>query len=1063
MMVLVFGSSASATTAILTAFFCGIAFGSKLGGKLLTRWKKALLFYALTELWICLWGLSVPGLLRVISPLYVDLLQRGDPDPMMSLVYRFLMSILVILPATLGMGATIPVMNRLLTERCGGVGRGVAMAYGINTAGAVLGCLVTGFLLIRVFGMQATLYTAAALNALVVAAALLLSRREFASLTAEAPVSSRRKEQKDRGEELPQRKARLLVGIYAATGFLALGFEILWLRILGIYNTNSFATFTLALSIYLLGFSLGSIALFPFLARRFRAIDIFKIANLGTAAVSLASLRLIYSFPRTNRFLLTLAKDSESYLGQIVVGREALFSFLVVFFPTVCMGLAYPALCAALISRKEKTGEQSGHYYFVGNLGSIGGILTVGFLLVPKLGLVGTLALLCALGSLLVLLTQILDREAPERLGLAFRVSAAALIVASVSYGFWGHPFNAAGPVLFREGYWEQARPGDGSRRSVIRRYQEGPTATVLVREERRDGAITSRSILVDEQKVASTHRDAQVDAKMLAHLPLLLHRDPKRALTVGFGSGTTSWSMTRHDVDVEVVEIEPEVLNSAYLFDDYNHNVLADPKLKAIINDARDYLGLTGLRYDVISTDVNNMRYKQNSNLYTKEYFSIIRDRLTDDGIACAWVPLSGITEEDFKMVLRTFNAVFTHTSVWYMNNATTNFVLFLGTPERLTIDLPLLKERFYQPAVLQDLQTIGVFHPFQFVHFMHLEEEGVREYTGSGSLHTDNRPVLEFSSPSSMYFAVPLMAMNLKGTLPFRPDDYRPYVSGLDEKDEQLFDKAALASRLWTDTISLYFLAITGEHGPDEKGFLREAIGTSRAALNIFSFEREDQGYLRHFLRLWGNRPGPAYARLPSEGLLREDFDGAGTLPFQGRIGVLPFADPVPVDRSHRKTGEERFLLASGLERGVGIGGSYALTLRNTEEGGSVAHVLPLVLEEAKPFTIEFWSRSAMTGEGGVGAALLEFDRVTMNEDGTSPGKVSEKPTRIRETRLRHGMWDWGKARLDVEPYPSTKMVHLVFYRVGPSGIAPVIIDDIEIRTSPGSESSFPEVPQE
>jgi spermidine synthase len=1044
MMVLVFGASALATTAILTAFFCGIAFGSKWGGKMLSRWKQALLFYAIVELWIGLWGISVPTLLKVVGPLYIDIFQQSSPSPMASLLYRFLMSVLVVLPATLGMGATIPIMNRLLTERCGGVGRGVAMAYGVNTAGAVLGCLLTGFLLIRVLGMSGTLYAAAFLNAVVVVAAVALSRTELAAIPAGALPASRQKGKGGKSGAIPVRYPQFLVGIYAATGFLALGFEILWLRILGIYNTNSLTTFTLALSIYLLGFALGSIVLYPVLSRRMSGLDIFKLANLGPALLSLASVRLIYSFPRINEYLLSRAEETMGSLGRAVVGKEALFSLIVVFFPTIFMGLAYPALCAVLIPLRGKTGEKSGSYYFIGNLGSIGGILTVGLFLIPALGLVGTLALLCAAGSLLVLLTQGLDLAATRHGRRAFMIGGSFAFAAAVIYGFSGHPFNVTGPVAFKGGFWEQVTPGGGLRREIIRRYKEGPTATILVREERSQGAVLSRVLLVDEQGVASTDKAARIDAKMLAHIPLLLHPDPKRALTVGFGSGVTSWSMTQHDIEVEAVEIEPEVINSAYLFEAYNRQVLQDPSLKVIINDARDYLGLTDKHYDVISTDATNLKYKQNSNLYTREYFALISEKLTESGIACAWVPVSGIIEEDFRTLLRTFSSVFPHTSVWFMNNALTNFMLFVGTPGSLKIDLKMLQERMRQERVREDLRSIGVAHPFQFVHFLHMDEQAVREYAGPGSLHTDNRPVLEFSSPASMYFAEPLMATNLKGMLTYRPDDYRDYVYGLTEREAPLFAKATRWSQLWTDTISLFFLHITREYGSDEIQFLWEAVGTSRAALNVFSYKIEDPQYLRYFLaRRDAVSGGAPYATLPARGRIREDFDGGATIPIHGRIDPLPTGSPRPDDR-------ERFRLASGIEMGAGRSGTYALTLRNTQESGGVAHVLPLALAEPRPFSVQFWIMSRMGQGGEVGVAVQEFDRVTTVDESSTPGQAESDRELFLEAMRRSGTWEWQKVAFTVRPQPATKMVHLMFSRSGPFDTRLVAIDDLEISSS-------------
>jgi len=162
-MVHVFGASGPASTAILTSFFLGIAFGSKLGGKLLNRVQSTMRVYACIEIWIAIWGLMVPALLGWIEPLYIKLFQVTDPGFALSLTYRYLMAIMVIMPATLGMGATLPFMNRLLTDLKGQVGKGVSLAYGINTIGSVLGTLFTGFVFLRFLGIQNSLFLASSI------------------------------------------------------------------------------------------------------------------------------------------------------------------------------------------------------------------------------------------------------------------------------------------------------------------------------------------------------------------------------------------------------------------------------------------------------------------------------------------------------------------------------------------------------------------------------------------------------------------------------------------------------------------------------------------------------------------------------------------------------------------------------------------------------------------------------------------------------------------------------------------------------------------------------------
>src|SRR5262249_40853095 len=137
------------------------------------------------------------------------------------------------------------------------------------------------------------------------------------------------------------------------------------------------------------------------------------------------------------------------------------------------------------------------------------------------------------------------------------------------------------------------------------------------------------RWLLVDGQPVAGTGRTVVIDQKMLAHLPLLLHPAPRRALTVGFGSGGTSLSMTRHGVAADGGEIGRAVADAAPQFESETHGVRGHPRFRRVVDDARSWLRVAPARYDVIATDCTNLQYKSNGDLYTVEYFLLMKERL--------------------------------------------------------------------------------------------------------------------------------------------------------------------------------------------------------------------------------------------------------------------------------------------------------------------------------------------------------------------------------------------------------------------------------------------------
>ncbi len=265
-MLLVFGASSTGTTVILAAVFLGLALGSLLGGRWLSRVHDAARFYAGTQFVIGVSVLAVPALLRVADRLQLAFLQETGSGEEAHFALRLLFCLGAVLPATLGMGATIPAMNRMLAERSGRVGDAVALVGGINTLGAVLGCLVTGFVLINRLGTSASLTVAASCNLAVGFLALWVFRARPDSPGDGRPSTAAAAEATDGA--VPAGVRRLLPWLYGLTSVLALGYEMVWLRMLGLYNTSSFATFTLTLAVYLGGSALGGLLLYPILSRR---------------------------------------------------------------------------------------------------------------------------------------------------------------------------------------------------------------------------------------------------------------------------------------------------------------------------------------------------------------------------------------------------------------------------------------------------------------------------------------------------------------------------------------------------------------------------------------------------------------------------------------------------------------------------------------------------------------------------------------------------------------------------------------------------------------------------
>ena len=822
----VFGASAPATAAILAAIFLGIAFGSRLSRGIIERAGRPLLLLAAFEGMIGLWGILVPAVMGIAEVLYVETAHRLGEESSLLPIVRFILAIAPLLPATLCMGATIPAMVRALGD---GKSSSVAWIYGLNILGAVAGALTTGLFWIRIFGQSESVWVATALNAVAVILLLGLARAQatVAVETSESGTSS--------AESEPIRSYPFLSAMYFAAGFVALGLEIVWLRYLGIVNSNSTVTFSFTLAFYLCGMGTGSLFLYRLLRRYLDPYTIFAVANGGVAIASLATFPVIFAAPSFNRTGIEIPAAEGTLTLAGLYQTEAVIIFLLLFLPTVFMGMVYPAVCDSVTGGGRGRRDWIANSYFLGTLGSVVGTLSISLFVIPTIGLHATFSALVATSAGLCSLAVVYGN--PGRWRHVALGTMVLSIVAAVMLAVNGPPVLRSTVAHMIDGQWMEFAVGNrDTSNTKIMRFRAGSSGTVITKGDINND---SHLLYVDDQLVASTNIEARVDALMLAHLPLLLHAEPKNELTVGFGTGGTSHAITTHGVSAVCVEIESEVPRSAHLLTRQNYGVLDHPLFELIINDARDHLKITQRRYDVIATDVTNLQYKQNSSLYTVEYFELMKDRLRSDGVACAWIPMAAIASEELRTLMKSFQHVFPHATLWFMNHTHTNSGILIGTPDRLQIDYARLEDGFRNPSIAESLTEIGLVEPLQLVHCLHLDEDGYRSFCGDVPLHTDNNPTLEFSSPLSFYQYNETFCDNLSAELKLRPDSFQQYVINGPSQDDVLWQKHKVASHAGCKVIlAMYQFRTLWRRGQADTAMrvLAEAIETAKIGLDAW-----------------------------------------------------------------------------------------------------------------------------------------------------------------------------------------------------------------------------------
>jgi len=560
-----------------------------------------------------------------------------------------------------------------------------------------------------------------------------------------------------------------MLPVLLLTGFISLGYEMLWARILSTFGLSTSQAFSIIVAGFLLGFSVGSFLVSRPIDQRRDLEGAFSIVCILTALSGALVLFLFQRFEAATA-LLDRSLPIDSMTASLAL------AFVVSFIPAVFMGILFP-LGLKIYSRDiHRIGAKAGNIFLANTAGCVLGSLLTGFVLIPFAGMWNTTLILVNLGLLLAaaLLLRTYGTTGPRWVFLLVSCVAANMLVFSDSKTF--HKEVRGFDVIY---------------------YAEGLSGTVTAIEN--EGY---RGLFVDGQNVSGTDPVLVADSKMLAHLPLLLYDDPRTALTVGYGTGTTSGSMLLHDVEVHAVEIEEKIIEAAPLFSRVNRESYADPGLNIVLDDARSYIDFVDERFDVIATDVTNLKYKRNPYLYTREYFQIMQDALSEDGISAAWLPVGGLSFGDLRTLIATFDRVHPHTTIWYFTQYPTHFVILIGTPETTTIDLAGLEKRMQR--VKADLRTVQLDNVYELAGMLLLGEQDVDDLVAGARIHTDDRPILEFSDMRQ--YMMTEVAPNLGRLLDYQQGDLLRHFEGTDRQLSTLEEHFEEYMRHYRDYVEQY-----------------------------------------------------------------------------------------------------------------------------------------------------------------------------------------------------------------------------------------------------------------
>src|SRR5215469_483821 len=704
-LVLVFGDTTQAIVTTVTAFLCGLGIGSLLGGAIGTRVRRAIVAYGLLEVAVACVALVMPlafdAIATVFRSAYLSL-PAGDVA-----LIRFALAFGALTPVTAMMGMTLPILTRHLVHADSHVGERVARLYGLNTLGAVVGAVASGYLLIEVLGLRGTTLVAVVLNlgaglgALVIA--LLL------------PKAERIRPLAGEGRRRVYGRQWLLLGVTFASGLVSLALEMLWTRLLMQGTGSPVYVFVAILAVFLVGISGGSLA---YERRKHRTP---RMATLGLCLASAAVLTLI------------------PLIVSDLKGPSLLSITIVLILPvTALLGYAFPLTVHLFVDSAAHASRGVGFVYAANTAGCVVGTVTAGFVLIPALGTNTAIIVVClidgAIGSGLAIAFA---RGVTRRLTVALVVFVAAIIVTM--------NFAPVATLTYQQ------------RNLAMSRHPHSHFEDNVAQIDVVDGNPRARRLFVNGTPITRL----TINTKLLAYIPKALRPNASSMLNICFGMGSTFRSSIILGMHTDAVELDPTVPTLMSRFYPRANRYLHGRLGHVIISDGRNYVRLSNKHYDLITIDPPPPIWSAEAVvLMTQEFYQEARQRLGPDGVLASYITWS--TPETRKLLLRAFAASFPYVTVLQGGRVGVgrdrdaplfSGLYLLGSDAPMDFRASTIIKVFGSRAAQSDLAGASSFHavpvtlwPSIIGQRVWLTDRQVDTYAGAGPTLTDDHPLTEY-----------------------------------------------------------------------------------------------------------------------------------------------------------------------------------------------------------------------------------------------------------------------------------------------------------------------------
>lgn len=743
------GSTSASMSLVLTTFFLGLSIGSYVAGRHANGLKFPLLVYGGLEFLLGLISLVIlPLLFRFHSLL--AFFQPTNAPAWIGLGLKFALIFVILILPTVCMGATLPILLKVL-EKSSSFALSVSRLYALNTLGAVLGAFCTGFILIPIVGISGASYVAVATNLSIGIASFLLQRNipEQHATKKAMPFHN--------STAVLTRSQKMVLFACGVSGFVSVASEVVWSKYLSIYLGTNIYGLALVLALYLLGMAIGSFLLSLLWHRIRNPINLLIKLQVVSACLVIVTSYILQELPK----IVTLIYSASGGTTDLFL-LKAVITSLMLLVPTSVFGILFP-LSIAIVGEGDPAKQLSlaGLSYALNTIGAIIGSYLTGILLIPALGSSVTLRVIALIPSLLaiMLVYTMVDMKRKKLVYSGF-------IALSFILTLLGSPFRFTN--LLKSAYHQTVDPTEPREKLMqvfsdgyedFRLIVEGQSGIISLSHDPQDGPdyrnyLRLKTNGLNESIYSIKNPDSLPKYEgLIGLLPYILARNPKNAFVVGYGGGFTVDFLTETDLKkVHVVELEKGIIEAASFVHKNDNPILKRKNLKLQIEDARFILATKALEpQDIIVSQPSHSWLAGAANLFTKEFFEIVKDNLNPRGIFSQWLNLYNMDVSVLQSILKTFYSVFPYGAVF--TKAGDEEMVLIGSKTTLDLNLQKLEAIAGNSIFRRRLSGIIVRSPYDILSLFSLSRQDILHLTESAPINTDRNAYAEIRQSRLFY----------------------------------------------------------------------------------------------------------------------------------------------------------------------------------------------------------------------------------------------------------------------------------------------------------------------